>query len=61
MLSKDRACGLVEGTLKDAIENLERTKECMVGWDWNYLSPEDVDEIIEDLKALLRKARAEIA
>ena len=61
MLTKDRTCGIIEGTLRDALENLERTKECMVGWNWNYLSPEEVDEAIRAVEAILRKARSETA
>ncbi len=61
MLTKDRTCGIIEGTLRDALENLERTKECMVGWDWNYLSPEEVEQAIRVVEAILRKARSETA
>jgi hypothetical protein len=61
MLTKDRTCGIIEGTLQDALDSLERTKECMVGWDWSYISPEEVDEVINMLKAIIKKAGEETA
>lgn len=59
MNNKDRTCNLLEGTLNDAIDNLEQAKECMAGWDWEFISPEDIDEVIETLKKIVKKVDME--
>jgi hypothetical protein len=59
MESKDRACNLLDGTLKDAIGNLEQAKECMAGWDWEFISPEDIEEVLETLKKIIEKVEME--
>ncbi len=59
MDNKDGACGLIEGTIKDAINNLEQAKECMAGWDWDFISPEDIDEVIDTLKKIVKEVEME--
>jgi hypothetical protein len=59
MDDRDMACNILEGTLKDAINNLEQAKECMAGWDWSSISPEDIDEVIETLKKIIGKVEME--
>lgn len=61
MDNKDRACNLLEGTLKDAMDNLEQAKECMAGWDWEFISPEDINDVIETLKKIVEKVEMEIS
>jgi hypothetical protein len=61
MDTKERACNIIEGTLQDAIESLEEARECMTGWDWSYLSPEDIDEIIAKLKSIVSHVERETA
>lgn len=61
MDNKDRACNLLESTLKDAIDDLEQAKECMAGWDWEFISPEDINNVIETLKKIIEKVEMEIS
>jgi len=59
MDNKDGACGLLESTIKEAINNLEQAKECMAGWDWDFISPEDIDEVIDTLKKIVKEVEME--
>lgn len=59
MDNKDGACGLLEGTITDAINNLEKAKECMAGWDWDFISPEDIDEVLDTLKKIVKEVERE--
>ena len=51
--TKDRACNLAEGNLRDAVESLQRAKDCLSGWDWGYVSPEEIDGVLRVLKKII--------
>jgi len=59
MANKERACNILEGTLQDAIANLEEAKECMAGWDWSYVSPEEIEGVIETLRKIVSQVERE--
>jgi hypothetical protein len=59
MNNRDRTCRILEDTLRDAINNLEQAKECMTGWNWSYLSPEEIDQVIATLRKIVGKVERE--
>ncbi len=58
--NREMTCNLIEGALREALDNLEEARECMTGWNWTYISPEDVDETIETLRKIVDNVTLEL-
>ena len=55
MGERDEACERLINTLQETIEKLERGKEeCMKG-DWDFIPPEEIEEVIDRLYEMLEQ------
>ena len=53
MGERDEACERLIDTLQETIEKLEQGKEeCMKG-DWDFIAPEEIEEVIDRLYEML--------
>lgn len=60
MSDRQEACERLIANVEEAIESLERGKdECAVD-DWDFFSPEEVDEIIEQLREIAAKLNVKL-
>ncbi|MFO7867107.1 MAG: hypothetical protein R6V02_09900 [Candidatus Aminicenantes bacterium] len=60
MSDRQEACERLIANIEEAIESLERGKdECAVD-DWDFFSPEEVDEIIEQLREIAAKLNVKL-
>lgn len=60
MSDRQEACERLIANIEEAIESLERGKdECAVD-DWDFFSPEEVDEIIEQLREITAKLNVKL-
>ena len=60
MGERDEACERLLDNIEDAIASLERGKEeCEIN-DWELFAPEDLEEIIEQLRTMAGKLNLKI-
>jgi len=60
MTTKEETCEQLIESLEDAIESLERGRdECTIE-DWDIFSPEDLEEIIEQLREIVVKLEQQL-
>jgi len=55
MSDRQEACERLIANIEDAIESLERGKEECSLDDWDFFSPEEMEEIIEHLREIVAK------
>jgi tRNA splicing endonuclease len=60
MTTKEETCEQLIESLEDAIESMERGRdECTIE-DWDIFSPEDLEEIIEQLREIVVKLEQQL-
>jgi len=60
MTTKEETCEQLIESLEEAIESLERGRdECTIE-DWDIFSPEDLEEIIEQLREIVVKLEQQL-
>jgi tRNA splicing endonuclease len=61
MTTKEETCEQLIESLEEAIESLERGRdECTIE-DWDIFSPEDLEEIIEQLREIVVKLEQQLS
>lgn len=55
MSDRQEACERLIANIEDAIESLERGKEECAVDDWDFFSPEEMEEILEHLREIAAK------
>jgi len=61
MSTKEETCAQLIDSLEDAIESLERGRdECNIE-DWDIFSPEDLEEIIDQLRDIVTKLEQQLS
>jgi len=60
MSTKEETCEQLIESLEDAIESLERGRDGCTLEDWDIFSPEDLEEIIEQLREIVSKLEQQL-
>jgi molecular chaperone GrpE (heat shock protein) len=61
MSDRHEACERLITNIEDAIESLERGKEECAIDDWDFFSPEEMEEILEQLREIVAKLNVHLA
>ncbi|MBN1223313.1 MAG: hypothetical protein JXB23_08685 [Candidatus Aminicenantes bacterium] len=60
MGSREESCHRLIETLVETIEKLQRGKEECAELDWDLISPDDIDEIIEKVQDIVDQLKLEL-